>query len=337
MVNSVSYKVRSSALAGFSDLCRKQAVNPLKILAQEDMSATVLRAPDLLIPYASFARVLAQAAIQSNDSLFGFRLSQFQGPKTFGPLGLLAAQCNTCAESMNMVQKYLHFHVQGLQMRLKSNSRTSQLSLNWAPSIAHQDGIIQVSELSLGLAVQVLRELGLDNRSLKRVSLKHAPEAAVSDYKALLDYPVVFEQSEYSVEFSSRFLAQKPKVASQEVKDYLEAFLARAGDGSPLPLKQQVIQLIRELIPTGEATVANVASLLGRSVRMLQYELQQAGLEFRQLLNKGRLELACEALAQRHIVITDLALMLGYSEVSAFSRAFKRWTGFSPQQWREQQ
>lgn len=337
MVNTVSYKVRSSALAGFSELCRKNAINPVEILTAEAISATALRSPGLLLPYASFARVLLQAAARSNDPLFGFRLSQSQGTEILGPLGLLAAQCNTCAESLIMLKKYLHVHVQGLQMTLRNDGKVSQLILNWAPSIACLQGIVQVSELSLGLAVQILRKLGLDNRSLKRVSVKHAPNIAISSYRELLDYPIEFEQQEYSIEFSTRFLRQEPKAASQDVRDYLEAFLVRACEGNQLPLKQQVKQLIRELVPTSEATVANIAGLLGISTRMLQYELKRMGLAFRQLRDSVRLELAYEALAQPGIVITDLALMLGYSEVSAFSRAFKRWTGSSPLQWQEQQ
>jgi AraC-like DNA-binding protein len=68
---------------------------------------------------------------------------------------------------------------------------------------------------------------------------------------------------------------------------------------------------------------------------VLQKRLQQQGVSFRQLLQTTRREIAQQLLQHGHISVTDLALNLGYAEVSIFSRHFKQWTGHSPRQWRQ--
>ncbi len=69
----------------------------------------------------------------------------------------------------------------------------------------------------------------------------------------------------------------------------------------------------------------------------LQRRLRQEGLSFSAMVDKVRSEMALSYLEQRQLSVTDMALLLGYSEVSAFSRACKRWFGTSPRQWRQAQ
>ncbi|MEI6895184.1 MAG: AraC family transcriptional regulator ligand-binding domain-containing protein [Colwellia sp.] len=335
--NNVVYKVRSSALTDFSKFCHDLSINPIELLSNQGLPTAILRSSDLLFPYASFAKILNQGAKYSNEPLFGLKLSLHQGAGIIGPLGLLAAQCETFSESLAMIQKYVHFHAQGLQFNLETSQSTSKFSLSWPTSVARKDDLIQLAELSIGLSTLIFKDLAPEGLMGIKVQLKHPAQSQISSYASLLGCPVEFEQEEYTIEFPTRFLLKKPKAASEETKEYLETFLEKEGKCSQTSIKQQVIQLIRKLTPTGEATVDHVAGLLGLSARTLQYELNQINVEFRQLRNQVRLELAKEELSQTQISIIDLALLLGYAETSAFSRAFKKWTGYSPLQWRKQE
>jgi AraC-like DNA-binding protein len=79
-------------------------------------------------------------------------------------------------------------------------------------------------------------------------------------------------------------------------------------------------------ISTGDPTIDNVAGRLGQSVRSLQRRLQ-ADRSFKELVEETRLDLAQRYLADPELTLTETAFLLGYSDLSAFSRAFKRWTG----------
>ena len=89
-------------------------------------------------------------------------------------------------------------------------------------------------------------------------------------------------------------------------------------------------QHVRAALANGDAGLSAVARRLGTSEASLYRQLRQRGVEFSALVAGLRRELALAHLAQPHLPLTEIALLLGYSELSAFSRAFRGWTGVSP-------
>ncbi|WP_020681315.1 AraC family transcriptional regulator [Marinobacterium rhizophilum] len=328
----IASQVKSSALMGLYPLCRRLQINPVKLLADEGLSSTVLRSTDLMIPYDSFAHVLNRAADTADFPLFGIALSSYQGLKTFGPLGLLAAESATVADALDVIRKYFHFHAQGVLIDIALREKDVELSIEFDidPAISLE----QTFELSLGLGYNVLREMAPEWMERAKIHFSHGPLAAPEEYKRYTPAKICFEQEKNAIIFPIQLLRQTPRPASDEIKSYLESFLERESKGREQPLQYKVSKLIFELIPTGDATLPTIASMLGMNVRTLQRELQLAGTEFRLLVDQVRFQIAREAL-ERNYTLTDIALNLGYSELSAFSRAFKRWSGVSPQQWRQ--
>ncbi|QPS85178.1 helix-turn-helix transcriptional regulator [Serratia plymuthica] len=92
---------------------------------------------------------------------------------------------------------------------------------------------------------------------------------------------------------------------------------------------------VRQALLSGEPVLEIIAEKMGLSAGSLQRRLREQGATFTALVDKVRCELATHYLQQRHLPIAELALLLGYSYVSAFSRAFRRWFGISPRQWRQ--
>jgi AraC-like DNA-binding protein len=86
----------------------------------------------------------------------------------------------------------------------------------------------------------------------------------------------------------------------------------------------------------GEPVLEEVADKLGLSSWSLQRRLREEGSSFTALVDQVRCEMATHYLQQKQLPISEMALLLGYSEVSAFSRAFRRWFGISPRQWRQE-
>lgn len=100
-----------------------------------------------------------------------------------------------------------------------------------------------------------------------------------------------------------------------------------------LPASQVVIA---EMLPDGYPSIASVASAIGVSVRTLQRRLEQSGASYRLLVDEVRLELARRDLLDPRTRMADIATRLGYRDASSFSRAFVRWTGKTPRQYRQQ-
>ncbi|MET0389806.1 MAG: helix-turn-helix domain-containing protein [Polyangiales bacterium] len=129
-------------------------------------------------------------------------------------------------------------------------------------------------------------------------------------------------------------LQHKPELAallSSYASDLLER---RRGEDDPVQPIRRVIRHEHET--TGHVTIEGVAQRLGMTERTLQRRLADSGVTFRELLGEQRREWAMQLLAERKLAVGEVAYRLGYSEQTAFARAFRRWTGVSPVDYRRQ-
>lgn len=316
---------------GFSPLCRRLQINPVKLLQDERLPSTALRSRDLMISYDSFAHLLNRAAVEADYPLFGLAMSSYQGLRTFGALGLVAGGYDTVEQGLRAIQKFFCFHAQGVAIDIDVAGKETRLviDIDLDPRIRLE----QLFELSLGLGYNLLREVARGGLNGVRLHFAHAPLAPIAAYRQHTDANILFEQPGNAIVFPTALLLQHPVPPSDEIRNYLESFLQEQAEDQEQPIPHTVTKLINELIPAGEATLTNIAPLMNMHVRTLQRELSLAGTDFRTLLDEVRFKMARSALSSGQSV-TDLALNLGYSEISAFSRAFKRWSGVSPQQWR---
>ena len=155
---------------------------------------------------------------------------------------------------------------------------------------------------------------------------------------ALSDYGKVrFDSTFDGVSFPIEYLKRAPLASEELIREHLQQRMQQLKTQYPDNLKAQVCHLMGSLLHTGECGIETVSSSLGLQPRVLQNRLKSEDSSFSQLLKETRLEIAKQNLLRDKTSITDLALNLGYADVSVFSRHFKQWTGLSPRNWRDQQ
>ena len=113
-----------------------------------------------------------------------------------------------------------------------------------------------------------------------------------------------------------------------ELNDRVVAEFLADMDQADLPTTVRMKMI--ELLPSGECDRERIASLLNMTVRTMHNKLDSAGTSYQQLLDDTREELAREYMQKKQLSVSEIAYMLGYTDLSSFSRAFKRWTGQSP-------
>jgi AraC-like DNA-binding protein len=116
----------------------------------------------------------------------------------------------------------------------------------------------------------------------------------------------------------------------------LSGYLDRVKVASRTTLVQRVEDYIRGALPSGTCTIGRCAKRLGLSERTLQAHLSERGVRFCEVLEQQRIKLAKAYLEQLEPTLDEIAFRLGYSEQSAFGRAFRRWTGSTPQKYQTQ-
>jgi AraC-like DNA-binding protein len=166
-----------------------------------------------------------------------------------------------------------------------------------------------------------------------RVNLMHHRSHLPSEFGPLFGTHVAFacnaDQIMYSGSIALTPLSNADPYLNELLVRYCdEAVAARRKSSTTWQLK--VENAIAPLLPHGQAGIEKVAEELGVSRRTLARRLASEGLTFRKVLNRLRIDLAKRYVQEKDLPISEIAWLLGYRETSAFSHAFKRWTGNTP-------
>jgi AraC-like DNA-binding protein len=190
-------------------------------------------------------------------------------------------------------------------------------------------------EYLLTALIRICRQLTNSDLRPRRVRMAHRHSAAATELNAFLGCDVEFGSDVDEVEFSENVgnipvVSGDPYLNSLLIK-YCEEALAdhAAAHGS---LRRDVENAIALLLPHGKAQLGEVAAQLGMSRRTLARRLASQGLTFAGVLAQLRADLAKRELRDASLTISQVAWLLGYREVSAFTHAFKRWTGKTPRE-----
>ena len=191
----------------------------------------------------------------------------------------------------------------------------------------------QIYDVAAGACTNIMKQLcGPDYRSLA-YGFPYLRPQDITCYDSLGAQHLKFDTDTLELCFDLKFLDRTITGSSAEMRSVLDNYFATREVGLAGSNCRKVEQMIRQLLPTGDCTLGFIASTLAVTPRTLQVHLEAQQTSFRQLLEKVRREIATYHLRRGDMQLTQLALVLGYSELSAFSRSFKGWYGVSPRQW----
>ena len=326
------YQVRAGALLGFVDMVTDAGGEPLPLFQQANIHPSQLHDPDNLIPYDHFARLLELTAQTLDDPTFAYKMGLQQGLHTIGLIGAYMAQQHSLAAALQVAQKHTDMHVQGAILELvQIDNETSALVLDVV--INHQKQYTQLMQSSLILVYRLLGDMLGSQWRPKAINFQQS-KPALSNYHydiyASMPFPVVFNAEFDGIIFKSDALSVKPKLPGNLVQEIITAQFRATSELTPVDFVDLVRYAIKTLLPTGDCNKKNVAMTFGFSEKKLERLLLEEGMNFRTLLNQTRHDIALHALEHRTMKMTELALNLGYSDFSAFSRSFKVWTGVAP-------
>ena len=190
----------------------------------------------------------------------------------------------------------------------------------------------ELTEFSFTCTLRVLRRLWGDRQTIEAVHVTHAEPEYAAEYDRVFRVPVVFGSDRNALLLADdAWLMGTNPAASPYVFDILradvETRLRRLQ--SSKTTRGLVEALLARILHTREGSMDVVARELGLSRQTLFRRLRAEGTSFEQVLDELRYKLALQYLGEK-VSVTETAYLLGYSDRATFSRAFKRWTNFSP-------
>lgn len=328
--------VRASALYGLAEFATSQNLYAQDLIKEVGLPDDVLEHPESFIPYRKFAALLALGTQRSGNPLFALRFGLHQGVGALGPLLYLIRNAGDVGTAINELSRYFHLHISVAQVRLEVEGEHALLHYDPADVkdvISHRLTV----ELVVGAAMQLMRTLLGSRWQPRALLLQAAPLCDTQAYTRLIGLTPQFNASCNAWLFDAKLLDTPLSSGDQELHRLIQQHLDALDQMSIQELPAYIRQLLRNLLPSGRATIEQIADYMDINPRTLQRYLAEEGTSFQVLLDETRQTMAQRYLGDSTLSLTQLAAMLGYSELSAFSRAFQRWFGTSPRAWRAEQ
>ncbi|WP_226609678.1 AraC family transcriptional regulator [Marinobacter nauticus] len=325
---------RASSLARLDEFCRKHALDYRDMLASAGLPEDTLQQPDSLIAYTRFTQLLENCARASGHPLFGLEYGIFQGTAVFGRLLYLFKNANTVGDSLSELTRYYHLHSSAAEVT--TSVQEGMAFLCYEPALQESTPSRQIVELAIGVGLSLMRMLMGPAWKPAGVHFRHGAGSSTKTYARLLGVTPQFNSISNGWVFDASLLSLPLSDSDPGLHALMREHLEKMDALSVRELPDYVQRLIRTCLPTGNASIELVADYLMLSPRSLQRYLAQEKTSFQTLLNATRKNLAERYLQESTVSLTQLAGILGYSDLASFSRAFQRWYGTSPRQWRKE-
>lgn len=285
-----------------------------------------------LVRYSSvrWRRLLERASSALEDPLLGLHLGSTITPAHLGVLGYVMMACQNGGAALLRWQQFetLISDVAHLRMRMEGTS----VVLEWLGASERQGSL--ADDAAVTALVQFARGVMAKPLVLEEVCFVNSPPKNVEPYREYFKCPVRFDQPETLIRGSVSNLIVPLRQADDALLGYMELQAKALLAELPLidDLEQAVRRAIARLAREGEISIERVAGEMNQTPRSLHRKLARLGCHFRGLREDTRRRMALDYLDDPRLTLSEVAWLLGYSELSAFSRAFKRWTGQSPRE-----
>lgn len=275
-------------------------------------------------------RLWEEAVAATGDPALGLKVGRRVRPEGLHALGYAWMSSRTLADALQRYCRYIKvLSTLPVAASVMSSSAGCQFTAAF-PDPAQQPHEAGIDATLMALLTLAERAAGHPVRP-RSVSLRHACRATAAVYHAAFGVPVEFDAATNGLRLDSATAEAVLPTDNPDVSVLMDQLAERyVADLQPQPVATQVRRILRELLPTGEVGQETVAARLNCSLSTLQRQLQSEGLNYRRVLDATRRSLADAYLREARFSQAEIAYLLGFSDQSNFSRAYRRWTGRSP-------
>ena len=319
----------SSQLRAFVDALERLGYDVTSLLTDAGIRRAELGDPDAMIPSGTCDAVLGRACEQRRHPNLGAHLGAVTPSGAYPLLDYLVVTTDTVEGALDQLVRYFHLVNAPFRLGLADDGDAVRLVIHAASRFS--------AEYEASILIHHLGEE--TDRRLRPicVSLQHEPENR-ADLERLLACQVRAPSSWTGVEFSKQSLRLPLRRRDPALRAVLEGHAASVATRSSTSEDRSTVARVRgalvSRLPRGAPEIGAIARQLVISPRTLQRRLAAEGVSYQQLVDLVRREAAERLLSEASVAVGEVGYLLGFSEPSAFHRAFKRWHGVTPQQYR---
>lgn len=311
----------------------QREVDPQTVFDSAGVKLPTVPDPLVRISDTDISRLFAESVKRTGDPAFGIAVGEALHPANLHALGYAMMSSNSLRDYCERVRDYFRMATASAAIRIEENDTEFCL----ITAAEGEDICWETHDAYVTLLVGFVRFIYSSDYSLERLDLiRPDPGGCRARYDSYFSCPVTYSNPEIVMVFDQGIMDRTLPGSSRELArmhDQAVAGYLRQLDKSDIV--SRVRSIVVEELASRSLTKQHIADKLHTSPRSLQLKLAARGTSFQEILDSTRKSLALSYLEQSGTTITETAYLLGFSEISNFTRAFKRWTGMSPREFRQ--
>jgi AraC-like DNA-binding protein len=325
--------LRIGPLVGVPALLEELGVDLAAAIGPLGLVETLFSDAENMIAFPILGRLLQACVTRTGCPHFGLLLGQRMGPECLGLIGQLLPHAPDVGTALRSLVLNLHLHDRGAAPLLSLEGERAVLSyLIYRPG----EGTDQINDGAMAICLNIMRSLCGPAWLPSEVLFAHRQPEDIAPFRRCFQAPLRFDREQTALVFPAKWLNQALTGADPARRQEIEQRIVALANLSQTDLVGRLRSTLRALLTTSRGSQEEVAELFSLHPRTLNRRLAEQGTSFKALVAEVRYDIACQLLANTALSVGQIATILGYGEISALTRAFRRWSGMSPQAWRHQ-
>lgn len=323
--------VRASALSGFPELVRSLELDPLALFEAVGIPAGALHDPEFRIRADAVGALLDMTARRTGIEDLGLRLGKDRRPSVWGPVGLLMAQQRTVGDALRAGAQLIGGHAENTHAAVETlgEETTVWIDIEHGSGEAYAYDPTQRTEMGISSAVSILRRLLHPEWRPVRVGFVHAARGNLDRYRPYFGRIPLFDQDRNAIVLLTADIDRPRPDHDPEAERIARHFAEQQLPVRGPAFSRAVALTIFQGLAGGTLSAEAVAAALELDLRTLQRRLMAEGASFSEILFKVRRDLAKTYVESSRRPLAEVADLLGFSSLSAFSQWYSRTHGVS--------
>lgn len=319
------YFLPSYTLKGAAELIAELGGDPLAVARRAAVPLAALRQPDIPLQARSVGAFFEYAAAACDCRGFGLRMSERSSMAVLGALWVLLRNAGTVRQMLEDFAANYDLFTSAASVSLRRSG--GGLFVCWDPVMAPAGGAVQSVEYVLAVICSELRGFCPPGWQPAGALFRHAAPARSDEHVRIFGPHLLFDQDCNALYLDALTLDLPVSLRGSGSRRLMAAALRLEGGPPDGAVATRVEGIVRALLAFAPCTLEDVGRILGMAPRTLQDHLKAGGRSFKQIKDEVRADLALKYVQQSALSLSEIADILGYAELSNFSRSFRRWHG----------
>ncbi len=305
-----------------------------QIFKQVGVNLADIKKPNARLPTSAMVRVWQLAIELSEDPYIALRVAKFFSPTAFSALGMALATSENVYDALQRASRYSRIISDCSRTSLTESEQevAFRVDLKYANlAQVYYPGVEAIFTSMFNL----LRTVAGKGFNAKGVYFKHTFMGDIKPFEDFFDCPVYFSSIHNEMVFDKQHIFDEQLFSNSALTltldEWVEEYLSKF---NKILISTQVKEYLLKHLAHGKIDLPSISSALALSTRMLQRKLKDEGVSYSELLDECRQKMALKMITHNKLPLAEVSYILGFSDQSNFSRAFKRWTGTSPNMYR---